>query len=136
MGQRLSDDELAAKAADWRRMKDQADELKAQAKTVGEELLAELGRRRTAQLPDVGGWQISRRSKWAVAYDADAAKATLPAAVFRRIAPPTVSRVLLAAELAAGNVTPEQVATFETRTRSAPWVDVVPVRTGKPKGRR
>lgn len=128
----LTDDELAARATDYRATKDIAERLAAQAKAIADELLAELARRKTTTIADVGGWKIARRSKTTTSYDVDKAKATLTDYLWRRIAPRTVSRDILAAQVAANLITASQLATFATAAESAPWVDVQPVKGAKP----
>lgn len=120
---KLTDQALATKATRYRELKAQASDLEAQAQAVQIELLHELDRR-GADRVDLGGLKVSAITSTRTTYDTDKAKASLPAAVFRRITTVVVTKLALRAEVEAGRVSEDDVAAFSTETASSPYIRV------------
>lgn len=120
---KLTDETMAAKAERFRTLKAQAADLEAQAHGVQIELLSEL-ERRGADRVDLGGLKVAAVTSTRTDYDTDKAKASLPAAVFRRVTNLVVSKLALRAEIEAGRVSDEAAATFTTLRPSSPYVRV------------
>lgn len=120
---RLSDDVLAAEAAEWRRLKEEAADLEARARSISDRVLAELGRRHVGVLT-VGGLKLTAVTTVRTTYDVEAARANVPRSIFGRITHLVVAKAAVTAEVESGRLTADQVATFATETPNAPYLRV------------
>lgn len=122
---RLTDIELAGRAAEYRRLRSMEKSAGALADAERDVILAELAARR-AQTVAVPGFMVTLKSNRRTEYDPKAAKEALTPAKYRRITQTSVVHVLVQAELKAGQLTEEEVDAFRTVSSSAPYLTITP----------
>jgi hypothetical protein len=120
---RLTDEELAERAAEYRRLRAEEKASAALAESHRDVILAELSARKALSVV-VGGHQVTAKANRRTSYDADAAKAVLKPAQYRKITKVTVLHQNVEAHLKAGDLTEEEVEAFRTVELSSPYLVV------------
>jgi hypothetical protein len=121
---RLTNAQLEAKAHEYRLAKGTERTAKAKAKTLSEEILAELDRRKKPTLT-VGGLVITKKAKRYRRFAIDLLKKRLHPAVYAEVVPPTVAVRAFDDAVKLGRI-PDDVAEAAVLgfDESAPYIDV------------
>lgn len=124
----MNDRKLAELALDLHEMKAQAKVLAEEIDSVQKKISDELRRRGTKQLV-TNGMKITLRSNTYTNYNFEVLKRRLrkKPAVLDRITSTTLDKAALAAEVAAGNISPTTLDAATDITESAPWPVVTKV---------
>jgi hypothetical protein len=120
---RLTDLELADRAAEYKRLRAEEKAAAALADAHRDVILAELSARKALSVV-AGGYQVTAKANRRTSYDPAVAKAVLKPGTFRKIAKVTVLHASVEAYLKAGDLTEEEVEAFRTVELSSPYLVV------------
>lgn len=112
---KITDLALASKAALWKDLGSQIDELTAQRAAVRDEIIGELDHR-GATAVDAVGIRIAKAQQTQIAYDLAAAADVLGRTRFYRVTTRELDRARLMAEVDAGKITDGELAKFSSKT--------------------
>lgn len=120
---RLTDEQLAERAAEYKRLRAEEAAAKELAESHRVVILDELAARR-AQTVTAGGYTVTVKTNRRTSYDVDEAKKILRPAVFRKISTVSILHASVVGHVKAGDLTDEEVAAFATVEQSAPYIAV------------